>query len=65
MDPVTAPRRRPDDGPSRIRAVRATDVEWQTYTIAAELSGMTRSEWIREALDMAAEAVIAGAAETP
>lgn len=57
---MTAPLRNPTEGASKIRAVRATDAEWQTYTLAAELSGMTRSEWIREALDAAAERVLAG-----
>lgn len=57
---MTAPRRNPDEAPSRVRALRATDGEWHAYTLAAELEGMTRSEWIRAVLDAAAERVLAG-----
>ena len=51
------PKRVPGEA-SRVRAFKATDLEWEQYTIAAELAGLSRSEWIRETLDDAAARAI-------
>lgn len=40
--------------PTKIRTFRASDADWQRWTEAARRAGMTRSEWIRRALDEAA-----------
>ena len=41
---------RSKDGASRVRALRATDEEWQRWTDAAEAKGLDRSTWIRRVL---------------
>lgn len=41
--------------PTKLRTFRASDADWQRWTEAARAAGMTRSEWIRRALDEAAK----------
>lgn len=36
-------------------SVKAARAQWDTWDLAAEQAGQSRSEWIRDALDDAAE----------